>query len=357
MPKRVTMQQIAEQAGVSKYAVSKALSGQSGVSEETRERIVKIAMQLGYFLQEQPPQAAKSRATLRRKRQSNTIVVLMPNVRSQHRGSPYWGRIVDGIMQAIRARGLGMVIVTEHSAENLLQILNPSGMLGVIGVGMVPNPMLLEIHQLGIPFVLVDHEDPAIPSDCVFVGNLEATQRLTHYLIAQGHTDIQFVGDLQYAPSFKLRWLGFRMVLEENGIPVRQDPQLLRDIGMDRAGDSKRIAQWARGKLAAGELPSAFVCANDEIAISTIHALHQLGLRVPDDVSVTGFDDIDDAIEIEPKLTTVRVDKEQMGARAVDMLLRRVEHAGAVQEKLLLAGTIVFRESVAACTRSRLSHV
>jgi LacI family transcriptional regulator len=348
------MQQIADHAGVSKYAVSKALSGQSGVSEETRERIVKIAMQLGYFLQDHPQQG--SRATLR-KRQTNTIVVLMPNVRFQHRASPYWGRIIDGITQSVRARGLGMIIVTEHSSENLLQILNPNGLLGVIGVGMVPNPMLLEIHRLGIPFVLVDHEDPAIPSDCVFVDNLQATQRLTHYLIAQGHTHIQFIGDIQFSPSFNLRWQGFRMVLEESGMEWKQDPELLRDVGLNRRGDTKRIVRLARAMLAEQALPSAFVCANDGIAISTIHALHQLGLRVPDDVSVTGFDDIDDAIEIEPKLTTVRVDKEQMGARAVDMLLRRVEHAGAVQEKLLLAGTIVFRESVAACTRSRLSHV
>ncbi|WAH44706.1 substrate-binding domain-containing protein [Alicyclobacillus fastidiosus] len=89
------------------------------------------------------------------------------------------------------------------------------------------------------------------------------------------------------------------------------------------------------------------VCANDSIAISAIHALTSLGIRVPEDVSVTGFDDIDDVLRVTPALTTVHVDKEAMGSRAVDMLLRRVEAPDAKREKLLLSGDVVFRDSVA----------
>ncbi|WP_083521076.1 LacI family DNA-binding transcriptional regulator [Alicyclobacillus kakegawensis] len=355
MAKRVTMQQIAEQAGVSKYAVSKALSGQSGVSEETRQRIVKIAMQLGYFLQGTPQQAARSRRSLSQ-RKSNTIVVLMPNVRFQHRGSPYWGRIIDGITQAIRARGLGMIIITEHSAENLLQVLNPDGLLGIVGVGMIPGPMLLELHQLGIPFILVDHQGSSIPSDSILADNMEAGQRMTEYLIACGHQRLQFVGDLHYSQSFRMRWEGFRVALEEAQIPLAQSPELLRDVGRDRGADVRRIAQWARSRMAEGSLPTALVCANDGVAISVIHGLGQVGLNVPADVSVTGFDDIDEAVQVHPKLTTIRVDKEQMGMRAVDMLLRRFEHPETPREKLLLAGELVFRESVARYGQSSVGR-
>ncbi|WP_026963032.1 LacI family DNA-binding transcriptional regulator [Alicyclobacillus herbarius] len=351
MAKRVTMQQIAEQAGVSKYAVSKALSGQSGVSEETRQRIVKIAMQLGYFLQEPPRQAARSRVNLSQ-RKSNTIVVLMPNVRFQHRSSPYWGRIVDGITQGIRAHGLGMIIITEHSAENLLQVLNPNGLLGIIGVGMIPSPMLLEVHQLGIPFILVDHQDTSIPSDCIFADNLEAGQRVTQYLLVSGHQHLQFAGDIRYSLSFRLRYEGFQHAMEDAGLSLSQSPELLQDMGRDRQSDARRIADWARAHMADGRLPTALVCANDSIAISVIDGLRHAGLKVPEDVSVTGFDDIDEAVQVEPKLTTIRVAKEQMGLRAVDLLLRRFEHPEAPREKLLLSGELVFRESVRLLARN-----
>src|SRR5579875_1216802 len=116
MTKKVTMQQIAERAGVSKYAVSKALSGQSGVSEETRERIVKIATQLGYFLQDNGVTKSKV-GDAKEKRRAQTVVVLLPNVRMQTRASSFWGRIVDGVTAALADKGFGSILVTEHSPE------------------------------------------------------------------------------------------------------------------------------------------------------------------------------------------------------------------------------------------------
>lgn len=345
MAKKVTMQQIADYAGVSKYAVSKALSGQAGVSEETRIKIVKIATQLGYFLQRHTQPVSRP-STTHDGRKANTVVILLPNVRMQHRESTYWGRIIDGITMALKERGLAMITITEHSPDNFLQVLNPSGLSGIIGVGFVANPMLLEIRKLGVPFVLVDHEDESVPSDTLFVDNFGATRRLTNHLIAQGHTAIQFIGDIHFSQSFFDRWLAFRTALEESKIPVPQNENLTQVIGSERTQDTLRILDQIRQMSSSNCLPTAFVCANDSIAISAMRALGQADIRVPQNVSVTGFDDIDDTIDIRPALTTVHVHKEQFGARAVDVLLRRMANPEAPHEKVLVSGTVVFRDSV-----------
>lgn len=320
MAKKVTMQQIAMQAGVSKYAVSKALSGQSGVSEETRERIVKIATQLGYFLQEKTHSTPRA-PMVKGQRRANTIIVLLPNVRMQNRASSFWGRIVDGVTGAVAERGLGTILVTEHSPENFLNVLNPAGVLGIVGVGLVGTSLLLEIRKLGIPFVLVDHEDESVPCDTIFFNNYDATRQMTNYLIGQGHRSIQFVGDQSYSESFRQRWLGFRTAVEDHGIPLRQRADLLANLGISRDEHVAHLSRIGSQMMRDAELPTAFVCANDSIAIALLSALQTIGVRVPDDVSVTGFDDIDDALEVTPALTTVHVDKKRMGSRAVDLLL------------------------------------
>ncbi|WP_328702184.1 LacI family DNA-binding transcriptional regulator [Alicyclobacillus suci] len=346
LSKKVTMQQIADLAGVSKYAVSKALSGQSGVSQETRDRIVKIATQLGYFIQPRATVAAR-RSVQSATRKANTVVILLPNIRMQNRASSYWGRIVDGMIEALKENDLNMMLVTEHAPENFLAVLNPSGLLGVIGVGLVDNAILLEIRKLSIPFVLVDHEDDTVPSDCVFVNNFDASTRLTNHLIGLGHTKLQFIGDISYAESFFERWLAFRTTLERNHIPLVQNEAFLQEQGSSREEHQAKITKEVEQMRRDGQLPTAFVCANDSIAISTIRALESLGIDVPGEVSVTGFDDIDDVFEVTPALTTVHVDKEALGKRAVEMLLRRVEMPGAKREKLLMSGDVIFRDSVA----------
>lgn len=350
MAKKVTMQQIAVQAGVSKYAVSKALSGQSGVSEETREKIVKIATQLGYFLQEKT-YAGPRTPIIHGQRRANTIIVLLPNVRMQNRASSFWGRIVDGVTSAVAERGLGTILVTEHSPDNFLSVLNPAGVLGIVGVGLVGTSLLLEVRKFGMPFVLIDHEDESVPSDTVFFNNYDSSRQLTSYLIGQGHHSLQFIGDQGYSESFRQRWLGFRTSVEDHGIPVRQRTDLLSSLGASREEHVAHLSRIIRQMVHDNELPGAFVCANDSIAISLLTALQHSEIRVPDDVSVTGFDDIDDALDVTPTLTTVHVDKRQMGARAVDLLIRRVDNMDAPREKLLVCGHVVLRNSAAAAVR------
>jgi LacI family transcriptional regulator len=338
------MQQIADHVGVSKFAVSKALSGKTGVSAETREKIIQSATQLGYFAQKKaksPSRSARDAAPDRK----DTIVVLIPNVRYQNRESHYWGKILDGIAAGAEENRLGMVIVTEQSSDSLSKLINPEGLIGLIGVGMISNQLLLEVRNWGIPFVLVDHEDPLIPSDTLFMNNYECTRRIVNYLAGMGHTRFQFVGNVRFSRSFYDRWMGFRAMLEDLALEHRQNQELLEIEGYNRSELTEQLQVIVERMQERNELPTSFVCANDSVAICLMTVLSRLGLDIPAALSVTGFDNIDDALVSRPPLSTVNVDKEAMGYRSVEMLMWRVRHPDGPKERLLLSGDFILRES------------
>lgn len=348
--KKVTMQQIADYLGVSKFVVSKALSGKSGVSPSTRERVIQAASQLGYFSQKNAyvKQIRPDAPPLTPGGAKQSVLVLMPNIRFQTRESVYWGRIVDGVSARLEEEGLGMIIVSEQSIDNLVNLLNPSGILGLIGIGEIGTALLLEVHRIGLPMVLVDHEDPLIPTDTVFVNNYDCMKRLTQHLIGIGHRDIVFVGSEKFSRSFHDRWMGFRTALEEQGIAnAGGDERKLAIESIEAAGIQAEIEAWLAQRQRKKTLPSALVCGNDAIAVSAVRALGQLDIAVPDEVSVSGFDNIEDAYRIRPALTTVNVPKEDLGRRAVEMLLERLRRTQAPFEKLLIAGEVIYRDSIA----------
>lgn len=348
MAKKITMQQIADHLGVSKFVVSKALSGKGGVNESTKERVIEAASQLGYFSQKNA-YVKKPGRKLVHSNSKQSVIVLMPNIRSQNRESLYWGKIMEGISLQLEEEGLGMVIISEQSVDSFLDILNPNGILGLIGVGQISTPLLLEIHRIGLPIVLVDHEDALIPSDSIFVNNVDAMARLTNHLIGTGHRQLQFIGNMRFSRSFRDRFIGFRSAMEEHGIALEGAGHSMQNLlGLESGEFTGEIRSWLVNMKNNATLPTVLVCANDWIAQNAMTALIEVGLNVPKDVSITGFDNLEVATHELPALTTVHVPKEAMGRRAVEKLLERLIKGDAPMEKIMLAGDVVFRDSTAA---------
>ena len=350
MSNKVTMQQIADSLGVSKFVVSKALSGKEGVSDSTRALVMKTATQLGYFNQKNGylktrlhPAVEVSNA------QRFSVLILMPNIRFQTKDSAYWGLIIEGISEKLEKEGLGMVIVSEQSVEHFIHLLKPEALLGIIGVGEVATPLLLEAHRLGLPIVLIDHEDELIPSDVIFANNFESMHRLTRQLLGTGHRELVFVGDAGYSRSFYDRYFGFCRAMEEadKGGPAtdRRVERYLPVQGYEKEHFVEAIKQSITVWSQSGSLPSVLVCANDQIAIGALMALRDLGYAVPGDISVTGFDHIEDTDRMNPPITTVIVPKITLGGRAVEQLLRRVDKREEPKEKVLLACELLYRKS------------
>ncbi|WP_018752742.1 substrate-binding domain-containing protein [Paenibacillus sanguinis] len=348
--KKITMQQIADHLGVSKFVVSKALSGKGGVNETTRERVIQAASRLGYFNQKNgyvkntmnPPAASGGLAQAGKQ----SVLVLMPNIRYQNKDSLYWGRLLEGISKELEAQELGMVIVSDPQSDHFVHILNPAGILGMIGVGHIATPFLLEAHRLGLTMVLVDHEDPLIPSDTIFANNLDGMARLTNYLLGLGHRQLHFLGNSSFSRSFRDRWLGFRSALEENGLtPQSGDDPMLKLEGIETGAYREDLSEWVQQRRAAGTLPTALVCVNDAVALSACSVLKEAGISVPDEVAVSGFDNIADAAQHVPAMTTVNVPKEELGQRAVRRLLERLAEPSARQEKVLITVDAIYRMS------------
>jgi LacI family transcriptional regulator len=277
--------------------------------------------------------------------EKKTVLILMPNVRFQTKNSVYWGKIVDGITEGIKQAGLGVVILTENSAENFSNIINPKAFIGIIGVGMIPTNLLLEVNNFKLPIILIDHEDPLIPTDTIFTSNMDSMFSITNHLIGQGHKNICFVGNNDWSRSFSDRWLGFRAALETNELFRSKEDHYIEVNGKDNVEMEEEICRWLKAKKE--QIPTALVCANDPIAMSTVTGLKkQLDIKVPRDISVTGFDNTDESYLSTPTITTVNVPKEDIGLRSVEMLLRRIKKQQAPFEKVMIICPIIFRESV-----------
>ncbi|MDR6715666.1 LacI family DNA-binding transcriptional regulator [Paenibacillus sp. FSL R7-0198] len=338
MKTKVTIQEIAHFTGLSKFAVSRALSGKSGVSDQTRDVILKAAGKLGYFKdnsmlsgelynnnESQEPKNTRS---------SGTILILFPNVRYQNQDSVYWGPVFNGISSKLNQKGINILTLTEPSADQLFTLLNPDAIRGIITVGSISTPILLEIKRLSIPVVMVDHLDPVFHSDSIFTDNFASMREIMLYLLRKGFKTFQFVGNIGDAHSFYERWIAYTSVLMGHGMEIHQIPEL-----SNQALDEFR--QTFTSVINEDNLPEVFVCANDFYGLYTIEALESMGIRVPDQCVVTGFDNLYDNI---PLLATVNVNKELLGARAVDQMLWRIANPESNVEKKLILADVVIRE-------------
>ncbi|MFD1953614.1 LacI family DNA-binding transcriptional regulator [Paenibacillus thailandensis] len=334
MRNKVTIQDIADFTGVSKFAVSRALAGKTGVSEQTRSMIIKAAGQLGYFkepLSDLPGDLQDPEAMT----WTGTVLVLFPNVRYQNKDSVYWGPVFEGISARLNQKGLTILTLTEPSGDSVFSLLNPQAIKGILTVGSVSTAILLEIKRLGIPTVMVDHLDPAFPCDCLFADNLSSMREMVAKLIQKGYKSYQFVGNITDAHSYYERWLGFRSALEDFGVELQQWKPL---IGPELDQFETTFLEAIDGR----ELPDVFVCANDYYAITVLDVLKKRhGGAVPASCAVTGFDNV---YSDHPILATVDVNKELIGMRAVDQLLRRIVNPGSHYEKTLLQADVIFRD-------------
>jgi LacI family transcriptional regulator len=347
--KKVTMQQIADKVGVSKFAVSKALAGKSGISAATRDKIFTAASQSGYF-NHTTRMTIQAQPTL--ETDHKMVGILIPDIRSQNKESAYWGKILEGISRNLENRGVGTIIITDDSPQNFNLVIKPEGLMGIISVGLISTPMLLELRNLSIPFILVDHEDDTLASDCVFMNSFDSIRRLTHYLLGLGHTHIHFVGDIHYSRSFFDRWNGFKSVMDEHIASYRTN-QVLLHIKPSVDEDNYKLLLSELVQLSQGLFPTAFVCANDQIALHVFNALKELAIHVPDDCSITGFDNNDDITKQFSDVTTINVEKEALGTKAVDLLFWRIVNHQMPYEKVLLQSNLIIRGSSTAPQNNR----
>jgi LacI family transcriptional regulator len=322
---RITMQQIADHLGLSKYAVSRSLSGKDGVSEETRAQVEQAARTLGYIKPAGP--ALRDIALV-----FHDIDVINSELRMM---------IQNGVQREAERLQFPVRMQWTHLPEHVAKIAQTSA--GILLVGPHDRKTIAIANAAGVPVVRLGWVAPLEQADQVSGTDHEAGGAVGSYLIGHGHRTIAFVhGTAGYRGRLE-RFYGLREVAEQHG-----DVQLHEMSFDENSGFLPALKRLQKN----GTHPTAFFCAHDGLAVTVVSALLAQGYRIPEDVSVVGFGDFASATQISPPLTTVRVQGADMGAAALRLLAERIETPPASRlpaRRVLIASTFVERSSSGPC--------
>ncbi len=312
MPK-LTIVDIAKLAGVSPSTVSLVMNKRPGISEETRRRVLDVVERTNFA----PSQSARSQIL----KSTQNIAVLF-NMNSHPLEHLFQESLNKNMLRYCTEREYNLVFVScsfgdDSSPVTLPSILRSRGVDGVVSYGYVPVSVITGLQELELPYLLLDSHQ--LPNHCMSlrVDYYAAARMAMQHLMDSGHTQIAYIGS-NFPPLYSQQTFeGYRSALEERGIVVPLSWIQMQSRDSDGEDSAEKQMQAI---LSSGTLPTAVFCAADIYAVGAIRALKQAGLRVPDELSVIGIDDILISSYIDPPLTTVRVDACQLANRGCDML-------------------------------------
>ena len=322
---RITMDEIAKLAGVSKATVSRVLNdSECGVGEQTRVRVKKIAEELGYSVEQ----------TEKKKNVSFTryIALILPDITN-----PFFADLAKSVEQSLRRKGYSLVLAnTDFSEDNEAAQIREPMVKRLEGILLVPSGIRArEEHDLPrryqIPMVLVDRKLEGI-SDIpgVYSNNEYASVISCEHLIRKGARDIVFIsGPLNVSTSIE-RFEGYKAVLAQHSIPFR--PEMCRHGSYTVESGYNAVLELERSGISY----SAILAANDLMALGALKAVREFGYRVPEDVQIIGFDNIEFSQYCEPSLSTMQQPTFDMGAKAVELLTGIIEKRDPVQPERLI---------------------
>lgn len=303
---KVTIKQIGEMAGVSTAAVSKALNGCSDISDKTKEKILNICKQVGYT----PNEIARSLA----KGNSNMIGLLIPDI-----STPIYSEIYKGMDLQAQKYGYSLFLCDTHRNVELekkyVQTLMEKRVNGII-IAPVSNSVdhISELTRDNIPIVYVGGKINDSMKNYVTVDNFLGAKMAIEYLVQLGHREIIMISDRDNTKTMKDRISGYQAIMLKYG--------LRPFVYVDKENRKGRESGYMQAKeiFESGDFPSAIFCCNDMVAIGVMEIMLEKGLKVPDDISLVGYDDIIFASLPTIKLTTVAQPKIEMGMMSVNLL-------------------------------------
>jgi LacI family transcriptional regulator len=328
---------IARLADVSPSTVSLALNNKAGVSEEVRKRIIDISLEMGY--KKGPPPPAGENITIKMLKIAKHGHV----VNEQH--NAFITEYLEGIETGAKKRKykLEVSFFNKIPVENVAEALRDSAVDGFIILGSEFNAFDLNYFtNISKPLVFIDTWFPLALVDCIDIDNDDAVFKSIQYLYECGHRSIGLIKSSYDTRNFRMREIGFGESMEYFSLPVQKN----FIVSVDPMKD-KSFADLNDFFDKTDKIPTAFFCMSDIMAYSCMRALRNHNIRVPEDVSVTGFDDLPSSSVTDPPLTTVRVSTHQIGERALERLSDKINgltHANP--EKILISGKLMIRDSV-----------
>lgn len=326
-----TLAEIAKVAGVSQMTASRALNNRPGVSREKREEILLIADEMGYVV---------NRAAQKLSGGRSHIIGMIAQLHT-----PFTSELVMGVGSAARAAGYELLLYSlvgsdRRPPSSVMQLLQQFAD-GVIALLPYEFDYLNTLAVSRVPVVTVDHqaETPEFPS--IVGDSYQGARQAVRYLAELGHRRIAFVTGNERLASARDRRRGYEDTMQQLGLSY--SPEMIAE------GDYMQKAGYnaAYRLLALSPRPTAIFAANDISALGVVSAIREAGLKVPDDISVIGFDDIPLASQVHPALTTIRQPTQQMGRSAVNTLLALIVGLEAPSPLITLPTELVIRASAA----------
>ena len=325
-----TSHDVALEAGVSQPTVSRALRGDPRVTDATRRRVLQAAERLGYVTSDR----GRSLST----RRTSRIGVVVEDL-----DNPFYLELLDVLHERLERADVRMIVLTpqRNDPERVERLVDGSIDGAILTTTHLDSPIPAQLRSRRFPFVLLNRtvDDPAYAS-CA-VDNRAGAIRLAEETLRAGHRAIAAVFGPETTSTGRDREAGIRAVLAGAGVPLPAE-RTRRGRFTFESGH-----RGCSELLAAGDRPTAVLCANDVVAFGAINAARGLGLAVPDDVSITGFDDIAMAAWEVFRLTTVRQDLRRMAETAVDLVLGLVDDPQAETERIVLPADLVPRATLA----------
>ncbi|MDY7041678.1 MAG: LacI family DNA-binding transcriptional regulator [Chloroflexota bacterium] len=335
----VTIKEVAEAAGVSIKTVSRVVNGHSEVADETRQRVQQVISDLGY----QPNTMARSLVQGR----SNTVGVVIPRSAGYIFSHPFFNEVLRGIAEVLGENNLNLLLHLAYHDTPYVQLYKQRRVDGLIFMSVsLGDPNLEGLLESEAPCVftcrIAEQDNPTSWVDADFAGGVA---KAAEHLFSLGHRRIGLLAGPTDLVSVLLRVKGYRQALQDNGVQVSEDWVLHGDFSSEsgRALATTLMAQCH---------PSAIICGDDMMAIGAIQGLQELGYRVPDDVSVVGFDDVNMARFATPPLTTVRQDTHKKGRLAAKTLIEIINGSSdTTPTQIALETTLVVRQSTSRANK------
>ncbi|ACS84506.1 LacI family DNA-binding transcriptional regulator [Musicola paradisiaca] len=324
MTKRIRIRDIATEAGVSAGAVSRALKGQPGLKEETRQRILTIARQQGYDF------------TRLRNDKLRRVLFLLHRQHNISSALTFYSPLLLGVENACRDAGIALSFLAlgpTDAVEEQVRLHDPDALLCA---GFFEPELLAALRNMQLPLALIDLWAPGLPS--VNPDNLQGGYLATRHLIAQGRTRIAFLASSLAHYSIRLREKGYRQALYEAKLLTPPEYEAIAPPLLDTESS---LVSAVEELLALPQRPDAIFAYNDSAALIAIRVCQQHGVKVPEEIAIVGFDDIDTASVAHPPLSTIAIDKASLGRSGLQLLIDGARD----DEQQLLPVRLVARQS------------
>lgn len=332
---KTIMRDIAKLAGVSPGTVSNALNNRKGVGKETKERIIKIAKELGYIKENSKQESRAIRFIIYKK---HGYVVS---------DTPFFADLIEGIEAACRDESYELLIshitYSEKNSKDVLKIIKQEKVAGILILATEMDKSDLDLFRnLHVPIVFLDNYLSDEKFDFVLINNSKGAYQAVKHLINNGHKEIGFLGSSIHINNFSYRYYGYIKALAEANLDVKKEYELSLEPTLE--GSYRDMKELILNKGV--KLPTAYFALNDIIAFGAMKALKECGIKVPDQVSIVGFDDMPFCEISTPRLSTVRVYKQYMGQIAIERLIECISKKHNIPIKIEVETELVERESV-----------